>query len=226
MCGRFAQTTSSEELVRLFNLIMGVSASTRFNLAPTQPVLTIRSSTAGTMPQVMRWGLVPPWAPDLKRGASMINARSESVFDKRSFSHPVRHQRCVIPASGFYEWRETPAGKMPTLFRPAQEPVFRFAGLWSTWAQDDGEVVYTTTILTTEANAVMRPFHHRMPVLLSQEDTATWLKADEVRREILEGALKTAPPEAVRLTPVNKRVNSVRHDDARCWDPPSSEHEC
>ena len=226
MCGRFAQTTSSEELIRLFNLIMGVSATPRFNLAPTQPVLTVRSSPAGRIPQAMRWGLVPPWAPDLKRGASMINARSESVFEKRSFSHPVRHQRCVIPASGFYEWRETPGGKMPTLFRPTDALVFRFAGVWSTWAQADGEVVYTTTILTTEANPVMRPFHHRMPVILTPTGVDTWLQDSETRQEVLAPLLRTAPPESIMLKPVSKRVNSVRHDDALCWDPPISEHEC
>ena len=225
MCGRFAQTTSSEELVRLFELIMGVTAPPRFNLAPTQPVLTVRSSPAGRIPQVMRWGLVPPWAPDLKRGASMINARSESVFEKRSFSHPARHQRCVIPASGFYEWRETPAGKMPTLFRPTDAPVFRLAGLWSTWAKDDGEIVYTTTILTTAANPVMRPFHHRMPVILTPEATNAWLSTDEHRPEALAPLLRTAPPESIRLAPVSKRVNSVRNDDERCWDAPIFEHE-
>ena len=108
---------------------MGVTAPPRFNLAPTQPVLTVRSSPQDVSCRSCAGVSVPPWAPDLKRGASMINARSESVFEKRSFSHPARHQRCVIPASGFYEWRETPAGKMPTLFRPTDAPVFRLAGL-------------------------------------------------------------------------------------------------
>jgi putative SOS response-associated peptidase YedK len=225
MCGRFAQTTSSEDLVRLFQLIMGVSASPRFNLAPTQPVLTVRASPNGRIPQAMRWGLVPPWAPDLKRGASMINARAETVFEKRTFSQPARQQRCIIPASGFYEWRETPAGKMPTLFRPADSSVFRFAGLWSAWAQDDGEVVYTTTILTTEANTVMRPFHHRMPVILSSEDSDRWLCSETQQPDQLLPLLRPAPPKAISLLPVSKRVNNVRHDDQRCWDPPSIGHE-
>lgn len=155
----------------------------------------------------------------------MINARSESVFEKRSFSRPARYQRCVIPASGFYEWRETPAGKMPTLFRPTDAPVFRLAGLWSTWAKDDGEIVYTTTILTTAANPVMRPFHHRMPVILTPEATNAWLSTDEHRPEALAPLLRTAPPESIRLAPVSKRVNSVRNDDERCWDAPIFEHE-
>ena len=155
----------------------------------------------------------------------MINARSESVFEKRSFSQAVRHQRCVIPASGFYEWRDTPAGKMPTLFRPSAEPIFRFAGLWSAWAKDDGEVVYTTTILTTEANSVMQYFHHRMPVLLSSEDSDEWLNAEETRPIALNSLLKTAPSQSITLQPVSKRVNSVRNDDIRCWNPPILEHE-
>jgi len=218
MCGRFAQTLSSDELVEMFSLITTLDVQARFNLAPTQPVIGIRADQNGRSAHMLRWGLVPSWSRDLKSGAKMINARSETVFEKRSFAHAARHQRCVIPACGFYEWRDTPAGKMPTLFTPTDGPAFRFAGLWSAWADDDGTVVYTTTILTTEANPVMAPFHHRMPVFLTAEGSDMWLNPEISSPNALRPLLRTAPPESVQLRPVSKRVNNVRNDDTLCWE--------
>jgi putative SOS response-associated peptidase YedK len=223
MCGRFAQTTTSEELVELFHLGSRVLVQPRFNLAPTQPVLAIRGHNDGYRAHTLRWGLVPSWAKDLKGGAKMINARSETVFEKRSFSHAARHQRCVIPATGFYEWRDTPAGKMPTLFTPATGAVFRFAGLWSSWADDDGAVFYTTTILTTEANQTMAPFHHRMPVFLTTDGSNTWLDPTLSDPEQLQPLLTTAPPESIKLRAVSKRVNNVRNDNPQCWENATSQ---
>jgi len=153
----------------------------------------------------------------------MINARSETVFEKRSFAYAARHQRCVIPASGFYEWRDTPAGKMPTLFTPSTGPVFHFAGLWSSWADDEGAVTYTTTILTTEANQTMAPFHHRMPVLLTSDGSDAWLNTELSLPEQLQPWLITAPAESAKLRAVSKRVNNVRNDDPQCWENATSQ---
>ena len=221
MCGRFAQTTSSDELVRLFRIASGVASHSRYNLAPTQPVLVVRETDQGRILQQTRWGLVPRWASDLSRGASLINARSETVFEKRSFSNLARTQRCVVPASGFYEWRDTPAGKMPTLFTPRSAPVFRFAGLWSAWADDAGALVYTCTILTTNANQTMAPFHHRMPVLLTENGAEIWLDRAKTAPDALRPLFLSAPNDAVRLRAVSKRINNVRHDDPDCWNPPA-----
>lgn len=218
MCGRFAQTTSSEDLVRIFGLASRLELSPRFNIAPTQSVVAIRGHDDGRHPHAFRWGFVPSWAKDLGIGNKMINARSETVFEKRSFSHAARHQRCVIPASGFYEWRETPAGKMPTLFMPKESPVFCFAGLWSSWADAEGSLVYTTTILTTAANRIMAPFHHRMPVLLDPRMADTWLDPEVTEPASLTPLLRTAPPDGIQLRPVSKRVNNVRNDDPTCWE--------
>ena len=102
MCGRFAQTTPSEDLIELFKLVMGLDLTPRYNLAPTDDVTIIRTHEDGRRANRYRWGLVPPWAEDLRQGARMINARSETVFEKASFKGPARHQRCIIPASGFY----------------------------------------------------------------------------------------------------------------------------
>ena len=218
MCGRFAQTTSPEELVRIFDLASTLYAVPRFNIAPTQPIIAVRSHQDGRHAHRFRWGFVPPWAKDLRVGNKMINARSETVFEKRSFAHAARHQRCVIPASGFYEWRDTPAGRMPTLFTPREDKVLSFAGLWSSWTDFEGSLVYSATILTVAANRVMAPFHHRMPVILSQTTRNTWLDPNISDTRELHAVLQTAPPDTLHLRPVSARVNNVRNDDPKCWD--------
>ena len=218
MCGRFAQTTPPEDLVRIFDLASTLHSNTRFNIAPTQPIVTIRGHANGRHAHICRWGFVPSWAKDLKIGNKMINARSETIFEKRSFAHAAQHQRCVVPASGFYEWRETPAGKMPTLFTPTSGPIFRFAGLWSSWTDPQGELIYTATILTTQANSVMAPFHHRMPIFLDDEATHKWLDPRNTDPEQLKPILKTPEEDSTRLRAVSKRVNNVRNDDPKCWD--------
>jgi putative SOS response-associated peptidase YedK len=219
MCGRFAQTTPSADLVRLFQLVMGIEVAPRFNIAPTQNVMVIRGHTKGRQAHWCRWGLVPSWADDLRTGNAMFNARSETVFQKRSFAKPARHQRCIIPASGFYEWRDTPAGKVPVLFTPADESLFRLAGLWSSWADNQGNLTYTTTILTTSANDTMKPFHHRMPVILSGSEWETWIDPNLTEPNLLSPLLKPSPSETISFRPVSTRVNNVRNDDPACWEP-------
>ena len=221
MCGRFAQTTSSDDLVNLFQLMTQVAITPCYNLAPTMNAFIVRETSAGRIGQQTRWGLVPSWAPNLKRGSDLFNARSESVFEKPSFAKLARTQRCVIPASGFYEWRDTPAGKMPTLFTPAHEPVLRFAGLWSTWADDHGEITYTSTILTTEANRTMAPFHHRMPVLLTSNGSDQWLNNSIQNPDDIRHVLVSAPNDALQLRPISRRINNVRNNDSDCWGPHS-----
>ena len=222
MCGRFAQTSSPEALIKIFDLASVLPFDKRFNIAPTQPILVVREHHDGRHAHLCRWGFVPPWAKDLRIGHQMINARSESVFEKRSFAHAARHQRCVIPASGFYEWRDTPTGKMPTLFTPASQSVFHFAGLWSSWTGHDGALVYSATILTTKANRIMAPFHHRMPVLLDPTSSDTWLDSSLNEPSHLKPILQTAAPDTLHLRAVTKRVNNVRNDDPSCWEPAGS----
>lgn len=225
MCGRFAQTTPADVLVRLFKLVRPISVSPRFNLAPTQPVVAIRASPNGRFHQHLRWGLVPPWAPDLKHGARLINARSETIFSKRSFAEAARHRRCIIPASGFYEWENTPRGKLPILFKPETDPVLCLAGLWSPWADSSGAVTYTATILTTEANRTMQPYHSRMPVILQGSDVDTWLDASICDPTPLRPLLRPAGEAALKTMALTARVNKVSNDDPSCWDPRQSGHQ-
>ncbi|MGB0639421.1 MAG: SOS response-associated peptidase [Myxococcota bacterium] len=218
MCGRFAQTTPSADLVRLFQLVMGVEMTERFNIAPTQNVLVVRSHSEGNQAHWCRWGFVPSWAKSLTATSPLFNARSESVFDKPSFADSARHHRCLIPASGFYEWRDTPAGKIPVLFTPKTDPLFRFAGLWSRWADNEGNLTYTTTILTTAANETLEPFHHRMPVILTDSACKTWIDPNVTEPHTLAPLMQSAPPDAISFRPVSTRVNNVRNDDPTCWD--------
>ncbi len=219
MCGRFAQTTPPDDLVRLFRLVMGLDLSPRYNVAPTQDALVIRGHPDGRRAHLHRWGLVPPWADDLRLGARMINARSETVFDKASFKDPVRRQRCVLPVSGFYEWRKTPSGKDPLLFTDPEGAPLPLAGIWSIWRGPDGEAVHTTAILTTQANQDLASVHHRMPVILDGQALDLWLDPDLRDRAVLETLLHPAPNLRLRSRGVSRHVNSVRNEGPECWAP-------
>jgi putative SOS response-associated peptidase YedK len=217
MCGRFAQTSEPELLVNFFGLLTSFHSLPRYNLAPTQPILTVRPSRGERMAHTMRWGFVPPSAKDLKGASKMINARAETVFDRPSFAYAARHQRCIIPSDGFYEWTRTDQGSSPTLFQPTMEPFFSFAGIWSAWSNDEGQVIYTTSILTTSANEIMTRFHHRMPVILDTAGVDTWLDESINRPSTLSPLLKPSSIDAIRFRAVSSRVNSVRNDDPQCW---------
>jgi len=221
MCGRFAQTTPADDLVALFKLVMDLNITPRFNIAPTQDALVIRGHQDGRRAHRHRWGLVPPWARDLKLGARMINARSETVFDKASFKRPVRHQRCVFPISGFYEWRRTETGKDPHLFTDPSGSVLSLAGIWSVWGAPDGTQVPTCSILTTEASQDVAGLHHRMPVILDGPALQAWLDPRESDPARLKPLLCPAPDGRLKIRQVSRHVNSVRNEGQDCWAPPA-----
>ena len=203
----------------------------RFNVAPTQNVPAVRLKTqAGSAGPdaalerelvALRWGLVPYWAKDLSIGARMINARAESLAEKPAFRAAFRARRCLIPADSFYEWRKTPTGKQPYRIgldggTPAEMPLFAFAGLWERWDKaGDGVPVESCTIVTTDANELLRPIHERMPVILAPADYAAWLDP-ATPLQVAYALLKPYPAEAMTAYPISTRVNSVRNDDAGC----------
>ena len=219
MCGRFAQTTPSDDLVRIFKLVMGLDLSPRFNVAPTQAALIIKSGADGRRAHHHRWGLVPPWASDLKLGARMINARAETIFDKASFKRPVRHQRCIFPVSGFYEWQRTETGKDPILFTDPQAQPLALAGIWSTWTDPTGNHISTCSILTTQANRDLAPIHDRMPVILCEDRTDQWLDPGVTSPDQLRPLLRPAHDGALQARRVSRTVNNVRNEGPNCWGP-------
>jgi putative SOS response-associated peptidase YedK len=229
MCGRFLLTSPEEALSHLFDYVERPNLAPRYNIAPTQdaPVVRQRRKPQGQRTiQMLRWGLVPSWADSLAGGAKMINARAETVREKPAFRDAFLRRRCLVPASGFYEWRPGDPEKRPFLIaRPDHRP-FAFAGLWERWnlppsdaasaadkSDADKPYVDSFTIITTDANATLRPLHHRMPVILAPADYATWLGPDSAPAD-LAAVLRPAPEDLLAFAPADRRVNSVRNDDA------------
>lgn len=227
MCGRFLNKLPAAEIARLFgtrNPLPNYPA--RYNLAPTQPVLAVRynAETAERSLDALRWGLVPHWAKDLSFGARAINARAETVATAPAFREAFKARRCIIPASGFYEWRKAGATKTPYAVLPKEEPLFAFAGVWENWRdKSGGEWVRTCTIITGAANALLAPIHDRMPIILERNAWARWLGDEPASRDELLSLLRPFPAERMLAYPVSPRVNSVRNDDAGLIDPVMAE---
>ncbi len=217
MCGRFFLLASPPELADLFGLADVPDAPPRYNIAPSQPVAVVRVADAGRELVRLRWGLIPPWSRDGK--VAPINARSETAADKPMFRHAFRKRRCLIPASGFFEWMNTGAKKkQPFCIRLIDDKPFAFAGLWERWEGPAGPVD-SCAILTTEANELVRPVHDRMPVILDRRHFDQWLAPKEQDAGALAPLLRPFAADRMRAYPVSPLVNSPRNDDARCLEP-------
>ncbi len=221
MCGRYELHTHPAALALAFGLKYPPALSARYNIAPTQEVPVVRVSQAGEreLAQV-RWGLVPRWAKDPSIGARMINARAETLADKPSFRTALKKHRVLLPADGFYEWKQTAAGKQPIHIGMKDSAPFAFAGLAERWLSPEGQVLDTCTIITTDANALLATMHDRMPVIVAPEHYARWL---DVAVSDVADLFAPYPADAMRLYPVSTRVNSVRNDDAALIDPVAEE---
>jgi putative SOS response-associated peptidase YedK len=231
MCGRYGWYHTGADLAEMMERF-GVhrlpedlaNLEPRYNIAPTDPMPVLRLEDGALTAERMRWGLVPFWAKDLKIGASMINARREGITEKPAFREAVRRRRCLVPASGFYEWLKLAGGKQPMHIRRRDGRPFAFAGLWEQWRGPDGPV-RTYTIVTTEPNALMAPIHNRMPVILSGEDAARWLDP-EATLDALTALLEPCPPEPLEAFPVNRGVGNVAFQGRECLEragpPPSA----
>ena len=217
MCGRFFLLASPREVADLFGLADVPDIAPRYNIAPTQPVAVVRLANADRELVRLRWGLIPPWSRDGK--AAQINARSETAADKPTFRTAFRKRRCLIPASGFFEWMQTGAKKkQPFCIRLADDKPFAFAGLWERWEGPDGPVD-SCAILTTEANELVRPVHDRMPVILDRRHFGQWLDPAEQDAGALAPLLRPFAADRMHAYPVSTLVNSPRNDDARCLGP-------
>ena len=210
MCGRFALHATSEELARGLHCpaLAGYRVEARYNIAPGQWILVVRPERDALEPGLAQWGLVPSWARDPREGPRPINARAEGIEAKPTFRGAFRHGRCLVPASGFYEWKTEGGRKQPWYIRPAGGGTFSFAGLVSTWAGPEGELT-TCAVVTTAANALMAPLHDRMPVILAPEDRAAWL--DPGNRHAAD-LLRPCPAADMEAWPVGAAVGNPRHD--------------
>lgn len=217
MCGRFALDATPQQIQQEFNLSALPVVQARYNIAPSQPVALIANDEPGTLTH-HRWGLIPPWAKDPIIGNQMINARAETAHEKPSFKNALRRRRCLIPATGFYEWPRK--GKPPVYIHLPDKPLFAFAGLWERWNSPQGDEIRTCTILTTEPNDAIRPFHHRMALILPPEHYALWLSADELTPDQLMPLMTPHVHQyAMAAYEVSTRVNSPANDSPECIQP-------
>lgn len=225
MCSRYFLDADGNVIAYAFRVPPNDKVKKRFNIAPTQEAPVVRTGREGRREIAMlRWGLVPYWAKDLKVGTKMINARSEGVADKPAFRAAVQKRRCIVPATGFFEWQGEAGRKQPYAITLPGEKLFAFAGLWERWKPAEGEPVETFTIVTTDANAPVARIHDRMPVILPMDAVETWLTGPT------EEALALLKPYAgdTALRPVGKFVSNVNHEGPEClgdaeppaWDEP------
>ena len=221
MCGRFSLALPAQTIAEFFKTLVLQAVPPRYNIAPTQDVLAIRARAEenGRYAQPLRWGLVPSWSKDIKIGAKLTNARSETLGQKPSFRNAYKYRRCLIPTDGFYEWKRDGAGKQPYFFHAADKSPLGFAGLWEHWSGPSGEELETCTIITTDANRLMAPVHHRMPVILKPEDYDRWLDPGQRDRAKLESLLVPCPDGLLAAYPVGTHVNRAGNEGPKCIEP-------
>jgi putative SOS response-associated peptidase YedK len=207
------------EIVRQFDVSADASFEPRYNIAPTQAVATIRADEQGLRSlDLLRWGLVPHWAKDVGIGNRLINARAETVAEKPAFRQAFSRRRCLVLASGFYEWGQTPAGKSPFFMSPGSGQCLAFAGLWEQWRGGGEEILETCVIITTAANAKLAKVHERMPAILAADAQVLWLAGETPKNERLE-LLKPAPEPELEVRQVRRIVNNPRNEGAELIEP-------
>lgn len=219
MCGRYSLICIDDlgNRFRIFNPMLG--ARSKFNIAPgtRQPVIV--QGVGGRELVQMQWGLIPHWTKNLKSAHPIINARAESLAEKSSFATLLKTKRCLIPASGFFEWKHEGARKIPFYMSVNDQPLFAFAGLYDEWQDPAGTVLATYTIITTEPNSLLATVHNRMPVIVSPEHEEEWLADSQPDAGQLREMLAPYPAEKMAIHPVSGLVNTPSVDDERVIRP-------
>lgn len=222
MCGRFTLTIDPADLQDAFYWVDFGNAdfSPRYNIAPTQGVPVVTNNGKNKL-DFFTWGLVPFWAKDPSIGSRMINARSETLADKPSFRAAYRRRRCLILADGFYEWQKVTGSKTktPTYIRLKSGSPFAFAGLWEDWHSPDGSQILSATIITTQPNALVKPIHNRMPVILPESAYKMWLTPGDIPSQKLSPLLRPFDANLMEAYPVSRLVNNPRNDSPSCIQP-------
>ncbi len=219
MCGRYNLIADAQAFIDAFQVINRLDWRPRYNIAPSQEVPAIRQETEGRKAVLLRWGLIPHWAKEEKFGYRTINARAETVHTKPAFRSAFKRRRCLIPATGFYEWRKLNRHKQPYNIRLKDRELFAFAGLWEHWQSPEGAEIESCTIIVTDANEVLKPIHDRMPVILDPDQYDSWLDPQLQDPEILKPLLKPYPSERLEYWPVSRRVGNPANDDPSLVEP-------
>ena len=211
MCGRFALKAPPAELITRFGLDACADFGTRFNISPGTDIAVIRQSPEGQrVLHLLRWGLVPHWAKDASIGAKLNNARGESVAEKPSFRDAFKRRRCLIPASGFYEWKTAGKIKQPYYISLKSDEPMALGGLWESWQAPDGTLLRSVCVITTGPNAVMESIHDRMPVIVAPDRWQDWLAAPAAA---VADVIGPYPAEEMQAWPVSRRVSRMQDDD-------------
>lgn len=215
MCGRFTLYSSISDIKKAF----AVDAVTdemkpSYNIAPRDEIYAIIKHKEKRMGK-LHWGLVPPWVKNPSEASGLINARVETLHEKSSFKTAFQKRRCIIPANGFYEWKD----KQPWYCTPARGKLFGFAGLWETWKGGDEAVYHSCTIITADASESMQKIHDRMPLILNPEAIDEWLNPSIEEYDKLNVILKNGRETEVKSYPVSKFVDIPTNNDVRCIQP-------
>src|SRR5437867_4454934 len=221
MCGRYTLKTQVERLSEKFQFPEIIPLKPRYNIAPSQSVAVVRllpDDTDRTL-AMLRWGLLPAWVKDPAKVQQPINAKAETVAEKPMFREAFKRRRCLVPADGFYEWRQEGGRKQPVYICMRDGEPFAIAGLWEHWEGKDGEVIGSCTILTTEPNELLAPIHNRMPVILDPKEYEQWLDPASQQGDRLKPLLLPYPHDQMTAYPVSLRVNNPRNDDRTCIEP-------
>jgi putative SOS response-associated peptidase YedK len=207
MCGRFFIDLSPSDILERFNIPGQESFFQNYNITPSQQIAAIRAGETGRELISLKWGLLPSWSKTDKSQYSMINARAETVHSKPAYRNAFRQRRCLIPASGFYEWQKTATGKQPWAIGMKDDAPFAMAGIWEHWQQGE-QVIESCSIIVTESNDCIRPIHDRMPCIISADEYDQWLDKGNTQTDDLLPLLRSYPSEAMKAWPVSTRVNN------------------
>lgn len=220
MCGRYASTLPPEMMEALYKLLNSIELVPRYNIAPTQPIAAIWEAHGRREAHFARWGLVPGWVKDPREFPLLVNARVETMTEKPAFRDALKHGRCIVPASGYYEWHTNPdKSKQPYYITMADDKPMALAGLYASWMGPNGEEIDSVATITVPTNEQLSSIHHRMPAILRGDAIDAWLNVREVRAA--EAAQLALPLEdgALKFHPVSTRVNSARDDDPGLIEP-------
>jgi len=218
MCGRYSLACIDDLCGRFRVIDPTIGFRSHFNIAPgsTNPVIMVHERAEAVM---MQWGLVPHWAKDITATHRPINARAESLTEKPMFRELLRNYRCLVPASGFFEWKHEDGRKVPFYIHVKDDPVFGFAGLYEIWRNPAGVMLQTYTIVTTTPNELVAPIHNRMPAILKQDDEMRWLSHDVLPTDEVMRILSPYPAVRMVAYPVSDRVNKTDVDDEKVIAP-------
>jgi putative SOS response-associated peptidase YedK len=216
MCGRFTLTATIDELLDRFDVESFLQEEEYFpsyNVAPSQSVIAVINNGKANKMGFLRWGLIPPWAKDMSIGYKMINARSETLAEKPSFKNAYQKKRCIIVADSFYEWKRIDSKtKIPMRIKLKSDNLFAMAGLWEKWKSPEGKDIFSCSVITTNANELVKDIHDRMPVILHPIDEKTWLDPSLTNTHSLNQLLKPLDPILMDAYEVSPLVNSPKNN--------------